>query len=148
MTEPEIERKRQRVPIGLPVVAILLLIFGFFVAPTITNSFSEEQLNTNALLSGIGFLAIFISIILFYISFIWWLASRLNGKVTQKTFRIVEYILIGGIIVGVVGMFQPWVFVAFRYGFYLLLLSTLSFIAWSHITPAAEEDDVTELMAE
>lgn len=148
MNETEPKPKKRRVPIGLPVAAVLFLLFGYFVAPAITNSFSEEQLNTNALLSGIGFLAIFISIILFYISFIWWLALRLNGKVSHKTFRIVEYILIGGIVVGVIGMFQPWVFVAFRYGFYLLLLSTLGFIAWSHITPAAAEDEVAELMAE
>lgn len=130
---------KRRVPIGLPVTAVLFLLFGWFVAPMITASFPQEQLNRNALLSGIGFLMVFISIILFYISFIWWLALRLNGKVAYKTYRLIEYILIGGIILGIVGMFQPWVFAAFRYGFYLLLASTVSFIAWSHVTPAAEE---------
>lgn len=139
--QPPISKKR-RVPIGLPITAVFLLLFGLFVAPQITASFPPEQLNRNALLSGIGFLMVFISIILFYISFIWWLALRLNGKVAYKTYRIIEYILIGGIILGIVGMFQPWFFVAFRYGFYLLLASTVSFIAWSHVTPAAEEEAV------
>jgi hypothetical protein len=32
-------------------------------------------------------------------------------------------------------LFQPWSFVFYRYGFVLLLASTLSFILWSHIMP-------------
>jgi glucan phosphoethanolaminetransferase (alkaline phosphatase superfamily) len=144
MSEPTPTPKKRRVPIGLPVAAVLFLLLGLFAAPTITASFSEEQLNRNALLSGIGFLMVFISIILFYISFIWWLALRLNGKVAYKTYRIIEYIIIAGIILGIVGMFQSWVFVAFRYGFYLLLLATVAFIAWSHVTPAPEETVVSE----
>lgn len=139
MTEQDPQPKKRRVPIGLPITAVLFLLFGLFAAPAVTASFTEEQLNRNALLSGIGFLSVFIAIILFYISFIWWLALRLNGKVSYKTYRIIEYVLIGGIVLGIVGMFQPWLFVAFRYGFYLLLVSTLGFIAWSHISPAAEE---------
>ncbi len=142
MTDQPPTPKKRRVPIGLPITAVLFLLFGLFVAPSVTASFSEEQLNRNALLSGIGFLSVFIAIILFYISFIWWMALRLNGKVAYKTYRLIEYILIGGIILGIVGMFQPWVFAAFRYGFYLLLASTVGFIAWSHVTPAAEEEAV------
>ena len=142
MSEQNPTPQKRRVPIGLPITAVLFLLFGLFVAPAVTASFAEEQLNRNALLSGIGFLSIFIAIILFYISAIWWLALRLNGKVAYKTYRLIEYILIGGIILGIVGMFQPWVFAAFRYGFYLLLASTVSFIAWSHVTPAAEEEAV------
>jgi hypothetical protein len=139
MREPTPQPKKRRVPIGLPITAVLLLLLAHFVAPSITASFSEEQLNRNALLSGIGFLMVFISTILFYISFIWWLALRLNGKISYKTYRLIEYIIIAGIILGILGMFQPWVFAAFRYGFYLLLLATVAFIAWSHVTPAPEE---------
>ncbi|MBE7530893.1 MAG: hypothetical protein HS099_14310 [Ardenticatenaceae bacterium] len=142
MAEQDPTPKKRRVPIGLPITAVLFLFLGLFVAPTLTASFPQEQLNRNALLSGIGFLMVFISIILFYISAIWWLALRLNGKVAYKTYRLIEYILIGGIILGIVGMFQPWLFAAFRYGFYLLLASTVSFIAWSHITPVPEEEAV------
>jgi len=145
MTEQEQKPKKQRVPIGLPIAAVLFLLFGLFAAPTLTNSFSEEQLNRTALLSGIGFLSVFVSIILFYISLIWWLALKFNGTVSYKTYRMVEYFIIAGIVLGIVGMFQPWVFVAFRYGFYLLVLSTLSFIAWSHVTPAPAKDELVEL---
>lgn len=141
MTDQPSTPKKRRVPIGLPITAVIFLLLGIFVAPSITNSFSEEQINRIALLSGLSFLMVFISIILFYISFIWWLALRLNGKVSYNTFRIIEYVFIGGIVVGIIGMFQPWVFAAFRYGFYLLVLSTLGFIAWSHITPAPPKED-------
>jgi hypothetical protein len=47
-----------------------------------------------------------------------------------------ERVIIGGIVLGVVCMFQPWVFVGYKYGFLLVLFSTLAFIVWSHVTPA------------
>lgn len=132
-------------PRWLPITGVVLVLLGIFVAPMITNSFTEEQLNKNPLYSGIQFLLIFIAIILFYASFIWYLAYRLNGRVPERIFRIIEYVLIGGIIVGIIGMFQPWFFPAFRYGFYLLLASTIGYIAWSHVTPADSADDLSAL---
>lgn len=136
MGKEETTQHRKRIPLTLPITALVLLILGLVAAPAITASFSETQLNRNALLSGIGFLTIFIAIILFYIASIQLLAFWLNGRVSFSTFRLIEYILIGGIVAGVFGMFQPWVFLFFRYGFYLLLLATLGFIAWTHVTPA------------
>lgn len=138
--EREIPKTRP-VPLWLPVTGVILLLLGIFVAPMITNSFDEQQLNRVPLYSGISFIMIFISLIIFFAAFVWWLAVRFNHRVSYSTYRILEYLLIGGIVVGIVGMFQPWVFVAFRYGFYLLLLSTIGFIAWSHVTPAPEEDE-------
>jgi hypothetical protein len=38
-------------------------------------------------------------------------------------------------------MFQPWLFLGYKYGFLLVLFSTLAFIIWSHITPAATRYD-------
>ena len=130
------------VPKWLPITGLIVLLLGIFVAPRITASFSEEQLNRNALLSGISFLLIFISIIIFYASLVWYLAYKLNGRIAERTFRMIEYLLIGGIILGIIGMFQPWIFSAFRYGFYLLLASTIGYIAWSHITPAPTIDEL------
>jgi hypothetical protein len=112
----------------------------------ITNSYSEEQLNKNAILSGFQFLLIFIAIIIFYAALIWYLAYKLNGRIPDRIYRIIEYVIIGGIIVGIIGMFQPWFFPAFRYGFYLLLASTIGYIAFSHISPAPPEDDTTALL--
>jgi hypothetical protein len=145
--EKEFVNTTRPLPRWMPITGIILVLLGIFVAPLITNSFTEEQLNKTPLFSGIQFLFIFIAIILFYASFIWYLAYRLNGRVPERIYRIIEYILIGGIILGIVGMFQPWLFAAFRYGFYLLLASTIGYIVWSHVSPAKPKDGTAEVMS-
>lgn len=74
------------------------------------------------------------------------LSQRLSAKISQTSFEVIERVFIGGIIIGVVCMFQPWLFIGYKYGFLIVLFSTLAFIAWSHVTPAAplygEEDFV------
>jgi hypothetical protein len=87
------------------------------------------------------FLGVFLAILFAYIFFIRWVAKRLNDRIPAETFTRVERLLIGGIIFGVVAMFQPWFFLAFRFGFLLVLFSTLGFIVWSHVTPAAQQYD-------
>lgn len=144
--EREFETTTRPVPLWLPITGVVILLLGIFVAPMITNSFAEEQLNRNAILSGISFLMIFIAIIIFYASLIWFLAYRLNGRVSNRLYRLIEYLLIGGIIVGIIGMFQPWFFPAFRYGFYLLLASTIGYIIWSHISPAPATEDIAAVL--
>lgn len=124
------------VPKWLPILGTLLVLVGVFGRNSIVGLFTEEQLNKTALLSGIPFLMVFAGIILLFMAFVWWLAYRFNDRVSAKTYRIIEYAWIGGIVLGAIMMFQPWVFELFRYGFYLLLLSTLGFTAWSHVTPA------------
>ena len=135
------ERVITPLPKAMPIIALILLVLGIALSPFIQDIFAEEQLNKNPLLSGIPFLLVFISIILFFMSFIWWLSNRLNFRVSDKTYQIIEKIFIGGIVLGIIMMFQPWVFVFFRYGFYLLLFSTLAFIVWSHITAAPPIDE-------
>ena len=136
--EEEVYRPTTRpVPLWLPITGVVLLLLGWFVGPRITASFSEEQLSRNALLSGFQFLLIFIAIIIFYASLIWWLAVKLNNRIPARTYQIIENLLIGGIVLGVIMMVQPWVFPLFRYGFYLLLASTIGYIAFSHIAPGA-----------
>ncbi len=132
---------RPRVPIGLPVSGVITLILGFVAGPFINSVTTEEQRATNVLLSAIPFVLIFASIILFYITFIWLIATALNNQIPAKIHQIVERIIIAGIVLGIVGMFQPWVFAAYKYGFLLLLFSTLAFILWSHIVPKAASTD-------
>lgn len=54
---------------------------------------------------------------------------------SRQTYTMVERIIIGLMLLGMVGMFQPLAGVLFGYSFVLLLISTLSFIVVSHITP-------------
>lgn len=126
---------RPRVPIGLPVAAIVLLVLGILAGPQIRSMVSEEALAKNVLLNAIPFILIFVAIILFYITIIWLVASVLNNNIPARIHRPVELACMVGIALGVVGMFQPWWFAVYRIGFVVLLVSTLSYILWSHITP-------------
>jgi hypothetical protein len=129
-------KKRPRVPIGLPIAAVITFVLGWWVAgPVIRSTASEEQLATNVLLSAIPFVLVFVAIILTFITVIWLVASVLNHNIPMRIYRPIELTIIAGIVLGIVGMFQPWSFAAYRLGFFLLFGSTLAFILWSHIVP-------------
>jgi hypothetical protein len=96
-------------------------------------------------MQAVIFIVSFVAIIVAFIFFIVFLAKRLNGKVPPSTYNLVEKIIIAGIVLAIVGMFQPWIHLGFRVGFHMLLLSTLSYIVWSHITPQATRYDEEEI---
>jgi len=132
-------KPRVRIPKGLFITVAILLVFGVIAGPIIRNLASEEQMNRNVLLSALPFILIFAAIILTFIAVIVMVASVLNNQVSPRMHKIVESLLIAGIALGIFGMFQPWLFEGYRYGFLLLLFSTLGFILWSHITPRREQ---------
>jgi len=59
----------------------------------------------------------------------------------QKTYRRAERAIIGLMLLGIAGMFQPFAIGLYRYGFLLLLLSTILFIIISHMAPKPEAPD-------
>jgi hypothetical protein len=59
----------------------------------------------------------------------------------RKTYNRVERAIIGLMMIGMLGMFQPFLLALYRYGFLLLLFSTLLFIVISHMTPKPESLD-------
>lgn len=132
---------RLRIPIWLPIAIILLLILGFSAEPFIKSRATEQQLAQNVLLSAIPFILVFVAIILTFITLIVIAARLLNNNISRRYYRPVELALIGGIALGIIGMFQPWIFGLFKIGFFLLLLSTLGFILWSHINPKTANHD-------
>jgi hypothetical protein len=128
-------KTRLHVPIGLPIAILILLGLGLLAGPFIHARATPEQLADNVILSALPFVLIFVSIILTFIMLIVILGGLLNNKVSKRVYQVIEWALIAGIVLGILGMFQPWLFAAYRYGFGLLLVSTLGFIAWSHVTP-------------
>ena len=126
---------RPRVPLGLPISVAILLILGSIAGPLIRSNFTEKERAANVFLEAIPFILIFVAIILTFITLIVLTASVLNDNIPRRTHQFVERIIIFGIVGGVIGMFQPWWFLAYKYGFSVLLISTLSFILWSHIRP-------------
>lgn len=131
-------KSRFRIPVGLFIAIVVTLILGLVAGPVINSSTTEKQRATNVLLSAIPFILIFVSILLAFISLIKMSANILNDNISLRIFRVVERLLIAGIVLGILGMFQPWLIIFYKYGFIVLLVSTLGFIWWSHIRPKQE----------
>ena len=128
-------KRKLRIPVGLLIAIVLLLIVGAVAGPLIRRLATPEEMARNVLLSAIPFILIFAAIILAFIALIGFVASLLNNNIRKSVYRPIEMALIGGIVAGVVGMFQPWLFIFYKAGFLLLLFSTLGFILWSHVVP-------------
>lgn len=143
------ELSRPKIPVVLLVLVVLLLILGLLAGPFISARTTPEQLADNVLLNAIPFLLIFVSILLAFISVIVIVGSMLNHNVPARIYKIIESILIAGIVLGVIGMFQPWLFQAYKYGFVLLLVSLLLFMVWNHVAPRSElvqEEETSSLI--
>ncbi len=129
---------RPHIPVTLPIIIVVLLVLGLLAGPFIESRTTEQQRVDNVLLNAIPFVLIFVAILLTFILLIVILSSMLNNNVPPRIYKIIESILIAGIIFGVLGMFQPWIFEAYKYGFVVLLVSILLFIVWSHVSPRRE----------
>jgi hypothetical protein len=128
-------KRRLRIPVGLFITIVVTLILGFVASPLINALTTEKQRATNVLLSAIPFILKFVAILLTFISMINMSASMLNDNISPRIHRAIERALIAGIVLGIFGMFQPWLIIFYKYGFLVLLVSTLGFIWWSHIKP-------------
>ena len=123
---------------------IIILTLGWGVYPLASSSFSED-LNDEVLVSSIPFITIFISILLGYILLIFIFIIRFNHKIPRRTYQGIDRIIIAGIIIGTIMLFQPIRLVGFQYGFSWLLISTLLYTMWSRIKPlnAMREQELT-----
>ncbi len=113
-------------------IAIILAIGGLFSLYTDTLSKAKQQ---EVLIKAIPFVAIFVSIVLVFICLIVIVAVTLQGKVPLRSYRPIEYLLIAGIVLGVVGLFQGWKMFVYEFGFLVVLFSLLAFMIWSHLAP-------------
>ncbi len=106
-------------------------MFGGEGDPSPPARFCESLVNLQALLFIVGFIVILMA----FIYFIARVARRFNGNVSQRTYSAIEGAIIAGLLLGVVGRFQPGVHLACKIDLSVLLLSTLAYIVWSHVTP-------------
>jgi hypothetical protein len=131
-------KRRLRIPVGLFIAIVVTLILGLVASPVIQALTTEKQRVSNVLLSALPFILIFVAILLAFISLINMSSSVLNDHIPLRIYLVIERILIVGIVLGVVGMFQPWLMIFYKIGFMVLLVSTLGFIWWSHVKPKRE----------
>jgi hypothetical protein len=62
---------------------------------------------------------------------------------SKRTYQIVERVIIGAMILGIIGMFQPWRIELYTWGFHLLLVGTIAFTVFSHLSPREDDDEET-----
>ncbi len=125
--------------LGGIAVGLFILAYAF---GTWAPGMVSEQTRNSVLFHAIPFFFAFVGILLLYILLIVLAARRFNGKIPGRTYKGMEYVIIGGILFGTICLFNPWSFIPYRYGFLLLLFSTLGFILWSHVmAPRADYDD-------
>ena len=126
---------RMRLVIGYYIAAVIIIIIGAAAGPYILQHTTLKQRTDDALLGGISFILIFIGIILAYMGTIALLAAWLNNRISARVYTPILNVLIAGIVLGVIGMFQPFLFILYQIGFIVLLVSVFGYIAWSHISP-------------
>lgn len=122
-----------RIVRGFAITIAIILVFGWLFS-LYTGTLSQEQ-QEEVLIKAIPFVAVFVSIILAFACLIAVVAIAFEGQVPQRTYRPIEGVIIAGILLGVVGLFQGWRLFAYEIGFLLLLASLLAFLVWSHLTP-------------
>jgi hypothetical protein len=62
----------------------------------------------------------------------------MSGRLHSLLERLMIFLMLSGI----VGMFQPWIFGFFGWGFLFLLFGTIGFTVMSNITPRSEDAPV------
>ena len=118
---------------GFASAIIIMLAFAWLFS-LYTDTLSDDQ-QGSVLIKAIPFVAVFVSIILAFACLIVVVSVSLEGKVPQRSYRPIEGIIIAGILLGVVGLFQGWKLFAYEVGFLVVLVSLLSFMVWSHLSP-------------
>jgi hypothetical protein len=124
---------RPLIPLKLLIAALVLLLLSFIARPLLNSLVPNLQSSSNVLLIAIPFLLVFVPIILGFMAFIVFLSKLLHERIPERVYTIIEYVFIVGIGLGVVSMFQPWTFLLFKPGFFVLFGSLLGFIIWSHV---------------
>jgi hypothetical protein len=70
-----------------------------------------------------------------YICFIAFMSRLLDGRVSERLYGLLEKLFIAGILLGIAGMFQPWVPILYPMGFLTLFAVTWIFTLWGYVTP-------------
>ncbi len=129
---------RPLIPLKLLVAAVVLLALSFVSRPALESFVPNLQSSSNVLLIAIPFLLVFVPIILGFMALIVFLSKLLHERIPERAYTVIEYVFIAGIGVGVIAMFQPWTFLLFKPGFFVLFGSLIGFMIWSHIAMKRE----------
>lgn len=83
----------------------------------------------------VRFFTILVAILSGYICFIAFVSGLLSGRVSERVYGLLEKMFVAGIVLGIAGMFQPWVPILYPLGFVTLFAVTWIFTLWGYVTP-------------
>ena len=134
-------------PFAIPVISILLVIFGVLYSKYILLLIPVQEQIDNVILTAIPFICYFVAILLVYIFLINLFSQILNHRISPKIYMPLNFLIIAGIIGGILMMLQPFTITLFKASFMVVLVSLLLFIFWTHIIPAhvAQENEKREM---
>jgi hypothetical protein len=135
---------RPLIPLKLLIAAAVIFGLSFAAKPVLTSLVPDLEKSTNILLLAIPFLMIFVPIILGYMSLIVFVGKLLHHRVPERLHKGIEYVFIAGIVLGILSMFQPWTFVLFKIGFFVLFGSLLGFMIWGHVAKKQARRETAE----
>jgi hypothetical protein len=110
--------------VGAILVAVLLIL-RYVLPPLLTPETGQ----------AVRFFTTLVAIISGYICFIAFMSRLLSGRVSERLFGLLEKLFIAAILLGIAGMFQPWVPVFYPLGFVLLFAATWLFTLWGYVIP-------------
>lgn len=129
---------RELIPLKLLIAAAVLIALSFIARPALRSWVPDLESSKNALLLALPFLLVFVPIILLFMALIVFVSKLLYQRVPERAYKSIEYVFIAGIVLGIISMFQPWTFLLFKPGFFVLFGSLLGFMIWSHVAMKRE----------
>lgn len=127
--------KKIRPPFILLIISVGIVILGILYQNFVLIGIPEQTQIDNVILIAVPFICYFVAILFVYIFLINITGQLLSGRVSEKLYKLLNLILIVGIILGIIMMLQPFTMVLFKISFMTVLISLLLFILWSHVTP-------------
>lgn len=134
-------KNKIRPPYVLPIISALLVIAGILYRDFVLVNIPVKQQINNVILVAIPFICYFVAILLVYIFIINVVGQVLSRRVPEKIYKVLNFIIIAGIIVGIIMMMQPFTIVLYKISFMVVLVSLLLFIIWSHVSPAFSPEE-------
>jgi hypothetical protein len=113
-----------------PLITGVILVAIFIALSLLLPRFLEPETG-----QSVRFFCTLVAIISGYICLISFLARLLSGRMPERVFGILEKLFVAAILLGIAGMFQPWVPVFYPAGFLVLFAATWSFTALGYVTP-------------
>jgi hypothetical protein len=113
-----------------PLIVGVALIAVFMVLNRVLPGLLSPEAGQAAL-----FFTLLASILTGYISFVAFMSRLLGGRVPDRLHTLLERLFIAGILLGIAGMFQPWVPPLYPLGFVLLFSATWVFTLWGYVLP-------------